>query len=626
MCNPLKYVVVPLAVMCLLSPLQAQDADAEFQLRLAQSFEQTGDWERAAALYEKLYGAQPDNELYFEGLRRANLQLRAYEKVVNLVELRLKAQPGNMALLASLGSIYYESGSEQKADSIWNRLIEIDPKNIGLYRVVASQMMEHRLFEQAVNTYRAGRTASGSENAFTDELAGLYTVLQQYTAASIEFIRLLKAYPQQLPFIENRIASFTIRDAGLRAAIEVTRDEVRRGPENIVLRKLDAWLSMEGKDYQTALEEYRVIDRLSNSNGAELLDFARRASLEGSYFIASQAFHDIIDRSRNLAIVSQARFGYARSMEDLSSEADSSEVPPATHASLHYDPSPTRISETKKSFQNVVQLYEAVISDYPNSDLAAQSFYRIGIIHMERFFDLNDALESFGKAKSATRTAELTADASMKTAEVYVLQNDLTSARNEYQSLLRIPYPTYQQSAQFRIAELDYFGGKFDSTLIDLKPLTANLGSDLSNDALLLQYFVMENKESKPAALGEYAKADLLMRQQKYAESLARFTDIVKTYPTTLLVDDATLRIAELHLLLNQLNEALATFQHIVNDMPESILRDRAQMRIAETFQRILKDKDKAIAAYEQILSKFPNSLYLEQARKRIRQLRGDAS
>jgi tetratricopeptide (TPR) repeat protein len=567
-CIPLKYVIVPLAVVCLLSPLQAQDAESEFQVRLAQSFEQTGDWERAAALYEKLYGAKPDNEVYFEGLRRAYLQLRAFEKVVNLVDLRLKTQPGNIALLASLGGTYYESGSEQKADSVWNRLIEIDPKNIGLYRVVASQMMEHRLFERAVSTYRTGRTESGNENAFTDELAGLYTLLQQYTAASIEIIRLLKAYPQQLPFLENRIASFTIRDAGLRAAIEVTRDEVRRGPENIVLRKLDAWLSMEGKDYQSALEEYRVIDRLSNSNGAELLDFARRASQEGSYLIASQAFHEIIDRSQNPTIVSQARFGYAHSREDQSNEADSSEVPAAMHPPMQYNSSSTRISETEKSFQNVVQLYEAVISDYPNSDLAAQSFHRIGIIRMERFFDLNGALESFGKAKSAARSLELSSDASMKIAEVYVLQNNLASARIEYQSLLRIPHPIHQQSAQFRIAELDYFGGKFDSTLMDLKPLTANLNSDLSNDALLLQYFVMENKGNNPAALGEYAKADLLMRQQKYAESLAGFAEIVKIYPTALLVDDATLRIAELHLLLNQSNEALTTFQHIVNDMP----------------------------------------------------------
>ena len=266
-----------------------------------------------------------------------------------------------------------------------------------------------------------------------------------------------------------------------------------------------------------------------------------------------------------------------------------------------------------------------MIHDYPNSDLAAQSYYRIGMIRMEQFFDLNGARESFARAKAVAPTANLAVDASMKTAEVYVLQNDLPAARKEYQNLLSTPVPQHQQSIQFRIAELDYFDARFDSALTELKPLTASLNSDYSNDALLLQYFIMENKGTALSALSGYAKADLLMRQRKYSESLARFSEVVKVYPTSLLVDDATLKMAELQLSLDHPNEALSTFLHIVNDMPESILRDRAQMRIAETYQRILKDKEKAIAAYEQILVKFPNSLYLEQARKRIRQLRGDA-
>jgi tetratricopeptide (TPR) repeat protein len=624
--HTVRNMIVLLLLVCFASSLHAQDENAEFQLRLAQSYQQNGEWEQSVALYKKLYDAEPNNFVYFDGLQRGYLRLRAYDKAINLVEQRLKSQPMDTGLLASLGGIYYESGSEQKADSVWNRLIGTDPKNIGLYRVVASQMMEHRLFEKAVSTYLAGRTASGNTNAFTDELASLYTVLQQYTPASTEFIRLLNTYPQQLPFIESRIASFTIRDEGLRAATSVTREEVQREPENITLRKLDAWLAMEGKDYQTAFEEYRVVDRLSNSNGAELLDFAHRATLEGSHLIASQAFHDIIGLSHNPALVSQARFGYARSMENLSMQADSSVVQSGVHAPLQDDSPPARISETEKSYQNVVGLYEAVIHDYPNSELAAQSFYRIGIIRVDRFFDLNGALESFGKAKALARTADLAADASMRIAEVYILQNDLTSARAAYECVLRMPIPAYQQSAQYRIAELDYFAGKFDSCLTELKPLASNLNSDLSNDALLLQYFLVENKGTSPAALGEYAKADLLMRQERYSEALAGFSEVVKTFPTTLLVDDATLKMAELHLSLNQPDEALATFRRIVNDMPESILRDRAQMRIAETYQRILKDKEKAISAYEQILVKFPNSLYVEQARKRIRQLRGDAS
>ncbi|HEY6953235.1 MAG TPA: tetratricopeptide repeat protein, partial [Bacteroidota bacterium] len=165
----------------------------------------------------------------------------------------------------------------------------------------------------------------------------------------------------------------------------------------------------------------------------------------------------------------------------------------------------------------------------------------------------------------------------------------------------------------------------FDSSLVELQPFVANLGSDLSNDALHLQYFITENTSPTPAALGDFAKADLLMRQLKYAEALAQFDEIVRRNPASLLVDDATLKIGELHLLLNQVNDAVGAFQHIVNDMPESILRDRAQMRTAEVYQTVIKDKAKAIAAYEQILAKFPNSLYVVEARKRIRQLRGDS-
>jgi len=614
------------AIVVLFVPLCAQDTNQEFQQRLGQSFEQSEEWERAVAVYEKLYQAEPANEIFFEELQRCYLKLREYDKAINLVDERLKTQPINIGLLASLGGIYFESGSEEKADSVWNKVIAIDPKNAGLYRVVASQMMEHRLFPQAISTYLKGRTATGNDNAFTDDLASLYTVLQEYTAASTEFVRLLKMSPQQLPFIENRIASFTMHDAGLRAATDVTRDEVEKEPDNIFVRKLYAWLAMEGKDYRTALDEYRVIDRVSKADGAELFEFGQRASEEGSHLIASQAFDDVINLSHKPVIISQARFGYAHSMEDLSEEADSATTPNRAQMQIQDSSAQTRVSETELGFRNVVQLYGAVIKDYPNSDLASQSFYRIGCIRMERFSDLNGALESFARANATAKSIELKAEASLKIAEVYVLQNNLPSARNEYRGLLQIPVPAYEQSARFRIAELDYFEGKFDTSLTALKPLASNLTSNLSNDALLLQYFIMENKGTNPAALTGYAKADLLMRQQKYAEALARFTEVVNTYPTALLVDDATMKIAELHLSLNQVDQGLSTFQHVVDGMPESILRDRAQMRIAETYQRTLKDKQKAITAYEKILVKFPNSLYVEQARKRIRQLRGDAS
>ncbi|HET9130221.1 MAG TPA: tetratricopeptide repeat protein, partial [Terriglobia bacterium] len=212
-----------LVVIVLWSAVIVRAQDAEFQLRLAQSLEQGGEWDRAAAMYERLHHSEPDNEVYVQGLQRSYLRLREYGKAIDLVNQQIKRQPANVMLPVSLGGIYYESGSEQQADSVWNHVIQSNPSNIGVYRVVAAEMLEHRLFPQAIHAYLEGRTATGNENAFTDDLANLYTVLQQYEAASKEFIRLLKQSPQQLPFIESRIGSFTIRDAGLQAATSVTR-------------------------------------------------------------------------------------------------------------------------------------------------------------------------------------------------------------------------------------------------------------------------------------------------------------------------------------------------------------------------------------------------------------------
>ena len=617
------HIAVLIALTFLCSPARSQENDATLKLRLAQSFEQSGEWERAVELYEGLYRSDPNSYVYFDGLRRGYTQLRRYDEAIRLIETQLQKQPADVGLLASLGGIFYESGSGQSADSVWNHIIGLDPRNAGLYRMVAAQMMEHRLYERAVNTYLAGRKATGNDNAFADELATMYLVLQQYTAASTEFVKMLKLSPQQLPFVQSRIAAFTIRNEGLKAATDVTREEVRKNPDDVTLRKLSAWLAMEGKDYRTALEEYRTVEKLSGSSGAELLSFANRASQDGQDRIATEAFHDIIGLSRVPTIVSQARFGYARSMEDLSTKSDSS------GAAATRDPSPDKsqsgtISEIQKSYQDIVSLYEGVIRDYPNSDLAAQSLYRIGIIRMERFLDFSGAIDVFTKVKKTAQAPELACDASVKIAEVYVSENDLRSARREYRGLTSVPLPLYQQRALFSLGELDYFEGSFDSALAKLKPLAANLNSDLSNNVLTLQYFISENNTSNTAALVEYAKADLLMRQQRYSESLVLCNDIVRQFPTSLLVDDATMKMGELQLLLKQTDEALSAFRRVVQDMPESILRDHAQMKIAETYQFVLKDKAKAIEAYEFILAKFPHSLYLEEARKRIRKLRGD--
>jgi tetratricopeptide (TPR) repeat protein len=601
----------------------AQQTDLVTKLRLAQSFEQAGEWSRAASIYESLLEGNPQSFVVVDGLRRAYAELKQYDKAIDLVRRQLRGNPGDENMLTVLGSLYDLSGRHQAADSLWHLVIMKDVKNPGLYRLVAAQLIDHRQYDRAIQVYVAGRAGTKNDSLFIEELASLYAALHQYEQATSEYIKLTRANPQQASYVQSRLASFTSRPEGWQAAFGVIGGAVYRAPENVQLHTVLAWLLVEGKQYDAALEQHRVIDRLTKANGAELFSFAQRAMQERAYRTAQRAFQEVVQLKGPAQILLYARFGYARAVEELSAESDSaaryeplSRVPARSNAAA--------VSETRPTFQSALSLYEGILTDFPNSDVGMQALFRIGTIRFARLFDLDGAVTAFRKVRDLPFNTALQQEATLGLAEVETAKNDVNSAREEYTQLLKSASAQNRDKVLYRLAELDYFEARFDSASTTLQNLGGTLRSDEANDALQLLYFIQENKVSGNG-LGDFARADLLVRQHKYSEALAHFQLLTERYPSVSLVDDAAMRIAEMDLLLNHPENALSVFQHIVADMPASILRDRAQMRIGEVYEGRLRDRAKAVEAYEQLLERFPTSLFVEEARKRIRLLRGDS-
>jgi tetratricopeptide (TPR) repeat protein len=586
----------------------SQETDTLVKLRLAQGFEEAGEWERAAALYEDLSTLEPNNFIFLDGLQRSYTQIKEYGKAINIIRRWLIVQPRDISKMTALGGIYYDSGNEAAADSVWKSVIAIDPGNEQMYRVVANEMLQHRMYDQCIRVYQDGRSTSKNDAAFADELGNLYAALQQYKSATTEYLRLIKKTPEQLPFIQSRLSAFTAKPDGISAASETVMGELKNSPDHIALHRLYAWLLLEERRYGTALEQYRIIDRLSKANGNELFNFAQRLHEERAYSAAAEAFKEIIDEHKNSQLLPYAHFGYARALEESIALTDTA----------------VSSSELQPTYSIPIRWYESIAAEHANSDLAAQSLYRIGIIKFGKLFDLDGALEAFNRLTVVPSTINISYDAGLKRGDIQIARNNLVEARKEYDRVSKVSMVVYQDQATFKLAELDYFEAKFDSALSMLKRFNTNLNTDLTNDALQLQYFIQENNNSAPQALIDFAKADLFMRQHKYSESLVQFQDIVRQYSTALLVDDAMMKIGELCFLLKRPHEAIVAFHFITDSIPSSILKDRAQFRIAEICQRILNNKAQAIEAYEKLLAQYPNSLYAEESRKRIRLLRGD--
>ncbi len=599
--------------------ISAQTNDTNSRFRLAQSYEQGGDFENAVKLYKELLLVDPSNYMIFDGLRRSFLQLKRYDEAIGLIQLRLNSAPQDISLLCLLGSAQYQSGKEKEAFAAWDRAIAADRANANVYRLVANSLLENRLLEKAADVYRRGRKETGDPNLYILELAQLLSVTMDYAGATSEFLRYLEQTPTQLGYVQSRMSQFTGKAEARDAAIEVVLSAQKRSDDQS-LHRLLGWLLLEGKRFDEAFDVYKKIDKTSKAHGAEIYSFAERAYKEGAYAIAAKAYQEAIDLPMAAQRLPYAKFGYALAMKELSVQSDTlNDVAPVSGS----------VPESNSRFATAIDYFRKIIAEYPNSEFAARSYYQIGSIQMEKYFDLDGALASFQSVeKFLPPNNPVQLDVALKIGEVLIAKGDTAKATERFRKVIAVQNatPDQQDEATYRLAELAYFGGNVKEAITLLDNISTNVKADFTNDAILLRSFLQENSLTAEAPLKEFARADFLARQKKHTEAVSVLQNVIDKNPRALFVDDGLMKIASWLTRAKLYADALATYDKLLTKFKESsIALDKAQFSVAELYDYRMTNKAKAIASYEKLLADYPQSLLIDKARKRIRELRGDS-
>ncbi len=611
----------------LLVPLIAlsQQQTSDVKLRLAQSYERSGNYETAMKLYEELFKKDTVNDAVFDALRRMYMQLKKYDTAATFILRRVTFKPSDISLWAELGTVYTRLSDDTKAQEAWDRAIAVQPSLEYTYRAIADQMVENRLFDRAIAVYQRGRKACGNGALFTPDIAYMYSLMLNYADATREYLTMLRDDPNLLAFIQSRIVPYTGRADGLKAATAVVEQGVHGEPGNVAFLQLLAWLYMEGKRFENAYEAYRSIDEKHHASGRDIYFFADRALREKAYDVAARAFQEIINKYPGFPQIAQAKFGYARTLEESNAEHDTL---PLFGAGAAPPAGEQPVSESGPTYKGVLAAYNRVVTEYPALDVAAQSLLRMAVILEERYFNLDEArgnLERIGRSYGKFLPVFL--EAKLRLGGVYLMLNRIAMAESTYRFLgeFRPVNKNNRERALLELARLHYYRERFKDALAQLGNLTKDPRDDVTNDALDLQIFIQENTQPNDSALRVYAQADLLMHQRKLSEALAQFLAIPKAFPASPLVDEALITTGEILAAMKRYPEAIEAFRRTIDEFPQSIMVDRAYMDIGRIYQYGLNEKAKAVESYQALLEKFPNSLYVSEARRRIREMRGDA-
>jgi tetratricopeptide (TPR) repeat protein len=613
--------IAGLIIICLnLQFAHAQGSSPSIKIKIAQSYERAGDYGSAIKIYEEIFQKDSLNLTLFDALKRGYLQLKRYNDAVTLIKKWIRLQPRDISLLAQLGSVYVLASEESEANKIWEEAIRLEPNRESTYLLVGMAMVESRLFDRAVELYKRGRIECHNPNLFAIDIAYLYSLMLNYPEATKEYINLLRQNPSQLTFVQSRIGSYTERVEGLSATILVVSQAVKNEPTNVTLHQLLGWLYMEAKDFNRAYEIYKIIDSRLAGGGLVLFSFAERAFHEKSYDAATKAYNDIITGYPNFNQMAQVKFGLAHTLEESRTETDTVTIFGPNNPFNNATSNPA-------TFADILEAYQNVISAYPNTEVAAQSNLRIGIIKQEKMNDLEGAGNSFEAITSLKgRFASIAWEAKIRLGKVNLMQGNLKSAEGEFRSLYgeQSATPVLRDEALFQLAQLSYFSENFQNALGILDTLTKNPQSDATNDALALKLFIQEQIKQNEKILKQYAKADLLKHQSKLSEALSSFESLLKNDSLSSIIENVYLNCGDILTSLHRYTEAVSAYDHIIINFPDGIYADQTLLKKGQIFELGLNDREKAVGTYQQLLEKYINSIYATEARKRIRGLRGD--
>ena len=233
-------------------------------------------------------------------------------------------------------------------------------------------------------------------------------------------------------------------------------------------------------------------------------------------------------------------------------------------------------------------------------------------------------------------------------ADIELYMGDVWEATLHYSQVEKdLPNDIIGQTAKFNNAKLSFYIGEFEWAKSQLDVLRAATSKLIANDAMYFSLLISDNEaeeeeldegdeeeEDIPALfrssttdnlpLRYYAKADFLIFQNKDDEAIKMLDSVLVADPYGKLADDVYFQKAKIAIKQKDYLGAENLLQEILKSYPTELLGDDAAYLMAQLYDYYLKDSNKAMEYYQKELKDYSDSLFTTDARKRYRELRGD--
>ena len=594
-----------LALFLILLSFQASGQNS----KLADQYYLEGEYQKAGDLYLKLHetAKKNNNYIYFNKYIDCLLALREYAQAEKEILEQMKAQPDNYSMLVTLGNVQERTGEYEKAQASYRLAIERLPARLDAVTSLGNAFLSQAKYDEAIETYEKGEVLLGKDGTFSYQLADLYKRNGNTPKMIEQYLYNLQANPDRIENIQNMLQR-SLKPEDYNELLSQLYVFIQDYPETDYFPEMIAWTFMQQKDYSKAMRQAKALDKRMAENGLRVYRLASIAANDKDYVTAIDGFEYILaNQSPGSPYYLEAKRASLATKRKQITE--------------NYNYTTDQLRGLEAEYSTCIETYgihagtATIVSELAMLEALYIDDLPKAISYLEQIINLagiNNYVQAYAK---------------LDLGDYYLMSGEVWEATLLYSQVDKaLVEELIGQDARFRNAKLSYYNGDFEWAQTQFDILKTSTSKLISNDALDLSIFIMDNLglDSNTHALGEYAKAELLIFQNKLDESIEKLNILGNLYSEHGLNDDILYLKARLYEKKRDYKTAEAIYQEIIEKYPEEIRADNALYNQAQLYEHQLNDLEKAKACYEKLFLEYTDSTFAIEARKRYRELRGD--
>jgi tetratricopeptide (TPR) repeat protein len=594
-------------IIFLLAPVivWGQNNDMQNMSVLASQYYQNKEYGKAAELYEQLYSSTKA-EGYFNIYLDCLIGIHDYDKAEKGIKKGLRGNSSDSYWYVQWGFLKKAEGQVAESAKMYDKAIGSLSNNPAEIPNLANQFINRREFEYAEKVYLKGREGQ-TVPMYNNELARVYYYMRNYDLMLKEYMEWAKEKETNLEIVKS----------SLQSVLSVDNDhEISKQMKNYILKKIQQepgqnlytrlliWLFIQDKDFTSATRQAISLDKRTGAEDGNIFALANVSATNKEYNEAVKAYDYLISKGKkadfyNMASRQRMQMYYERFVDegivDVARAAELKEQFSQTFAILGIT----------AEISPLLTEYAHLLAFYLNQPDEAIKILTDGL-----------TLKAINQQQVSAMKEELS--------DVYVYSGELWDAVITYSQVIESnKNNSFGDDVKFKKARLGYFMGNFRWAKAQLDVLKASTSKLMANDAMQLALFIGDNLESDSTAtpLQMFARADLHLFRNHYAEALAALDSISKLYPDNSLADDVDFRKASIFQKQGKYEEAAVLLAAIVKNYSWDMLADDALFQLASIYENKLNRKPEAMELYKKMMTDYPGSVYVVDSREEYRKL-----